>query len=172
MYDLYASNKRDTCRYVLGKEGKRKLFVVGLNPSTANREKSDTTVAKVERVAISQGYDGFVMTNLYPLRSTDPKELPIRGRASLLRDNLEAIQKLAAREAAPTFWAAWGVNIETRTYLSRALLGFSGLVQEVGGRWVHYGALSKEGHPRHPSRLAYSWDFHPFKVDPYLDHYG
>ena len=76
MYDLYQCNKDDTSRYILGKDGDKKLFVIGLNPSTANKEKSDTTVAKVEKVAIDNGFDGFVMANLYPYRSTDPDGLP------------------------------------------------------------------------------------------------
>ena len=76
MYDLYQSNETDTARFILGKNGKRKLFVVGLNPSTANRYRSDTTVAKVETVTINNSFDGFVMVNLYPLRSTDPNRLP------------------------------------------------------------------------------------------------
>tara|TARA_R110000787_G_scaffold42161_3_gene103679 strand:+ start:2785 stop:3021 length:237 start_codon:yes stop_codon:yes gene_type:complete len=78
MYDLYQCNSDDSARFILGKNGARKLFVVGLNPSTANKEKSDTTVAKVETVARNNGFDGFVMANLYPLRSTDPNELPAR----------------------------------------------------------------------------------------------
>ena len=50
-YDLYASSSNDRCRFVLGRDGDRKIFVIGLNPSTATRDASDTTVAKVEEVA-------------------------------------------------------------------------------------------------------------------------
>jgi len=47
MYDIYRSTADDACRFALGRSGRRRLVVVGLNPSTATREKSDPTVAKV-----------------------------------------------------------------------------------------------------------------------------
>jgi hypothetical protein len=50
VYDLYANSSDDRYRFVLGCNGERKLVVIGLNPSTT-RDKSDTTVAKVETVA-------------------------------------------------------------------------------------------------------------------------
>ena len=64
--------------------------MIGLNPSTATRDKSDTTVAKVEAVARRNGHDGFVMLNLYPLRATKPSTLPQRANATQLRRNLDA----------------------------------------------------------------------------------
>ena len=37
----------DKVRYVLRKDGDRPLVVVGLNPSTANEAKADTTMTRV-----------------------------------------------------------------------------------------------------------------------------
>ena len=73
---LYSSNKDDTWRYTLGKPGKSLLMTIGLNPSTATREKADNTVAKVEKIAQREGFDGFVMLNLYPVRETHYRLLP------------------------------------------------------------------------------------------------
>lgn len=53
-------------RYVLSKPGKNVLFVIGVNPSTANEEKPDPTMRKVIGFAEVNGFDGFVMLNLYP----------------------------------------------------------------------------------------------------------
>lgn len=100
MYDLYHCDDTDSSRFILGKNGTKKLFVVGLNPSTANKEKSDTTVAKVEYVATS---NGFVMTNLYPLRSTDPNGLPQNYDQALFDENIDQIIKLACAEINPVF---------------------------------------------------------------------
>ncbi len=168
MYDLYQCNKDDSARFILGKSGSNKLFVVGLNPSTANKEKSDTTVAKVETVALNNGFDGFVMANLYPLRSTNPNNLPAKEDQGLLMKNIEAIQELANTEQAPVFWAAWGGKITTRTYLPRALELLAAVVKALNGSWLHYGKLTKYGHPRHPSRLSYSWKFSEFDVLNYI----
>jgi hypothetical protein len=66
MYDIYSNAHDDAWRFTLGRSGKNPLLAVGLNSSTASREKSDITVAKVERIAERAGYDGFVMLNLYP----------------------------------------------------------------------------------------------------------
>ncbi len=144
------------------------LHVVGLNPSTANRERGDTTVTKTQRIARAQGYDGFVMTNLYPMRSTDPKGLHKRVNNRLLEDNLEHIAASIASVPKPVFWAAWGGDIGSRPYLARSLAAIIDLVADAGGDWVHYGSLRKDGHPRHPSRAAYTLKFSRFDAEHYL----
>jgi len=164
-YDIYRCNQGDTVRYTLGKTGTKKLFVVGLNPSTANKEKSDPTVAKSENVASKNHFDGFVMTNLYPLRSTNPKELPLTVEMSLIERNVQSILELVKEEKSPVFWAAWGENIRIRSYLFDSL---NLIVEKVKNRWIHFGDLTTEGHPRHPSRLSYNWKFSDFDIVSYL----
>ncbi|WP_334078837.1 DUF1643 domain-containing protein [Microbulbifer sp. M83] len=172
MYDLYTSNDDDTARYILGKSGAKKLFVIGLNPSTANKEKSDTTVAKVENVAKSNSFDGFIMANLYPLRSTDPNGLPCEADQGYFRDNIDYISKLASLEENPVFWAAWGGDIDLRSYLSDSFKALNAVVKRVNGKWVNYGDLRKDGHPRHPSRLSYAWQFFEFDSDSYAQRFA
>jgi len=172
MYDLYQCNSDDSARFILGKDGTSKLFVVGLNPSTANKEKSDTTVAKVETVARSNGFDGFVMANLYPLRSTDPNGLPAVADDDLFLSNINKIMLLAERENKPIFWAAWGGDIVLRPYLTESFNALDALITKINGCWVHYGELRKDGHPRHPSRLAYSWQFSAFDAANYAQRFA
>ncbi|OUS13982.1 hypothetical protein A9Q89_00465 [Gammaproteobacteria bacterium 53_120_T64] len=167
MYDLYSCNRGDTARFILGQSGDRKLYVVGLNPSTANRHKADTTVAKVEAVARLNGYQGFVMVNLYPLRATDPQQLPEKHSARLQRRNMAEIADSFGDEP-PVIWAAWGVNIGARPYLLKACVELHRQVVSRGGRWLHYGELCRHGHPRHPSRLSYQWTFATFDITAYL----
>ena len=81
-------------RYALIQKGNRMLFVVGLNPSTADTEKPDPTMQSVMRIAEYNGYDGFVMINLYPKRATSPKDLPQACDPVLHRNNLEYIKKV------------------------------------------------------------------------------
>lgn len=169
MYDLYKSNKSDSERYILGKKGNKKIFVIGLNPSTANKEKSDTTVAKVEKVAINSGYDGFVMANLYPVRSTIPDNLPDKSNKKSVTTNIDEIIKHAKTEINPVFWAAWGVNIVIRQYLVEVLLELNGKIKKMNGSWECYGELTKGGHPKHPSRLSYDWNFQSFGINKYIE---
>lgn len=172
MYDLYACNPRDTARYILGKKGRRKLIVIGLNPSTANATKADVTVAKVERVAAASGFDGFVMANLYPQRSTQPDGLHRRVNTTLYHENIQRIVAAACSETEPVFWAAWGGDISKRTYLWRALVELHAQLVPLNAKWLHYGELRKDGHPRHPSRLAYAWSFSEFDLNSYLHEAG
>jgi hypothetical protein len=172
MYDLYQSNETDTARFILGKNGKRKLFVVGLNPSTANKDKSDTTVAKVETVTRNNSFDGFVMVNLYPLRSTDPHSLPEVVDRHLFQSNIEQIISIASHEESPVFWAAWGGDIMLRAYLSESFKALASEVHQINGSWVNYGKLRKDGHPRHPSRLSYAWQFSHFEVATYTQRFA
>lgn len=55
----------NTVRYLLKKEGKRILYVIGINPSTANETKPDRTLGRVMGFAEENGFDGFAMVNLY-----------------------------------------------------------------------------------------------------------
>jgi hypothetical protein len=79
-------------RFALLKRGERTLYVFGVNPSTATDTHSDRTMSKVIGFASRNDYDGFVMMNLYPLRSTDPFALPKKIDKELHQKNLEMIR--------------------------------------------------------------------------------
>ena len=168
MFDLCEPNKYGPSRYVLGKSGTRKLFAIGLNPSTANKEKSDVTVSKVERVAENKGYNGFVMLNLYPIRSTNPKELGDSKNEREFNKNIKEIVEIAKTEKEPHFWTAWGNNISLRSYLLEALRDIFSVSKVINAKWFHLGELTKKGNPRHPSRLSYEWDLREFNIASYL----
>ena len=51
------------------------LMVIGLNPSTADENKTDPTIAKCVRLAKGWGYPGLIMCNLFAYRATDPEEM-------------------------------------------------------------------------------------------------
>lgn len=168
LFNLYRCDKGDKSRFVLGKDGDKKVYVIGLNPSTADREESDQTITRVkEIVSRSDEYDGFVMVNLYPLRSTDPTQLPHIPDKALFDQNIEIIRKLVSSETSPIFWAAWGDDITIRSYLVESFKALRGIVTEFNGRWLHYGELTKDQNPRHPSRAGYDWLFSDFDAKTY-----
>jgi hypothetical protein len=162
VYDIYASAKRDAWRFTLGKKGTKPLFIIGLNPSTATREKSDTTVAKVERVAAKHGYEGFVMLNLYPIRATDFRTLPSTVNQTAFTANLDQIDRVVGNSRNPTVWAAWGDNVTHHAYFLDARDELATRLAAHNVRWLRFGNLTAAGHPRHPSRLSYAWNFEPF----------
>ena len=58
-------------RFTLEQAGKKMLFVIGLNPSTADESRPDRTVNRIRGFAQGGGYDGFAVFNLSAERSTD-----------------------------------------------------------------------------------------------------
>ena len=167
MFDLYASSSNGRCRFVLGRDGERKILVIGLNPSTATKDASDTTVAKVEEVARRNGHDGFVMLNLYPVRATDHRTLPRRADATQMRRNLDVIEAMVEAEVAPVLWAAWGASIQGRPFFMSAAIELLARLQQYRPQWQCFGPPTADGHPRHPSRLSYAWQFAAFGAAAY-----
>jgi hypothetical protein len=172
MYDIYSNDRNDLWRFTLGKSGFRRLLTVGLNPSTATKEKSDTTVAKVEAVAKQNGFDGFVMLNLYPVRSTDYNALPLDVDAEAFSENLNRIEALVAADPTSVVWAAWGDNIHARSYFVAAARELFSRLQKYEIAWQHFGTLTNSGHPRHPSRLSYAWSFSELDTRRYVQTLG
>jgi hypothetical protein len=162
MYDIYRNDRGDAWRYTLGKAGKNPLIAIGLNPSTATQEKADTTVAKVEQVAINNGHDGFIMLNLYPIRATDYRELPSKVNPTAFAKNLDAIEEIVRTQAKPVIWAAWGTSVAYHPYFIDARDQLFTRLSTYKPKWLHFGDLTANGHPRHPSRLSYDWKFSPY----------
>ena len=69
---LYAPNFYSEYRYILGTRGKNPLICIGINPSTAEPDNLDNTLKSVERIALGNGFDSFIMFNVYAQRATDP----------------------------------------------------------------------------------------------------
>ena len=167
-YDIYANNADNSARFLLGKSGEKPLFVVGNNPSTADEHRPDMTIAKVERFAHSRGFDGFVMLNLYPLRATDPRDLPPTADPHLIQSNLRKIAAQLSATPTPVIWAAWGNLIAARPYLFPCLHQLAAATKDFQPRWIQCGPSTTLSHPRHPSRLGYATRFRNFPLKPYL----
>jgi hypothetical protein len=162
MYDIYSNARADAWRFTLGRSGAKPLLVVGLNPSTATQERADTTVAKVEQVAARSGYDGFVMLNLYPVRATAYRTLPCNPDSEAFETNLQKMVEVVSSQAAPAVWAAWGASVTHFDYFLRARDELIRRLSPHNVSWLRLGELTNGGHPRHPSRLNYSWTLQPY----------
>ncbi len=171
-YDLYANSSDDRSRFLLGRSGARPILVIGLNPSTATQERPDTTISKVEAVALRTGYDGFMMLNLYPIRATDHTSLPKRPDKTQMKHNIDVIESIVAAECVPVIWAAWGASIHARPFFISAAVELLTRLRRYSPRWQCYGPLTAGGHPRHPSRLRYAWQFSAFGADAYAERIG
>lgn len=65
---LYVPNRYSEYRYILGTRGQKPLICMGINPSTAAPDALDPTLQSVQRIALSNGYDSFLMFNVYAQR--------------------------------------------------------------------------------------------------------
>ena len=144
-------------RYILGTRGKNPLICIGINPSTAAPDDLDNTLKSVERIAHFNGYDSFIMFNVYPQRATNPDDMDKEPNSFLHSENIKAfryILSLYDEEHKPAIWAAWGTLIEKRPYLKNCVLDMVKCGREYGAVWYTSGARSKaKGHPHHPLYL-------------------
>ena len=165
---LYAPNFYSEYRYILGTRGENPLICIGINPSTAKPGDLDNTLKSVERIALGNGYDSFIMFTVYAQRATDPDAMARTCNLALHRENLEAFRYVLSISRAPAVWAAWGTIIEKRDYLPRCLMDMLAVGKELGASWYCAGAVSKKGHPHHPLYLRKDEKLKPFDIDAYL----
>ena len=166
---LYAPNFYSEYRYILGTRGKNPLICIGINPSTAQPGDLDNTLKSVQRIAVGNGYDSFIMFNVYAQRATDPDAMERQCNLQLHRENLEAFRYVLSISDAPAVWAAWGTIIEKRDYLPKCLRDMLEAGQEYGARWYCAGKQSKKGHPHHPLYLRKDEQLRPFDLEAYLE---
>ena len=165
-YDIYEYSG-DNFRYALGrnKNGKKTLYCFGINPSIATYEEKDTTITKVENIAFRKGkardinfkknFDSFVMLNIYPLRATNPNDLPEQVNWAEHKKNVTHILKQIKDNS--VIWAAWGNLIHSRDWLQDCLNDIISKIkkEKKGIKWVKMGDLTVENEPQHPSRVKY-----------------
>ena len=166
---IYAPNYYSEYRYILGTRGEKPLICVGINPSTAAPDDLDNTLKSVERVAHFNGYDSFLMFNVYAQRATNPDDMERACNAALHAENMKAFDYVLSLSPAPAVWAAWGTVIEKRDYLPACVRDMIALGEARGARWYSAGKKSKKGHPHHPLYLRKDSPLEPFDVAGYLD---
>jgi hypothetical protein len=154
-------------RYTLGTEGSKPLFVIGLNPSTADDKEPDQTMRRVSGYAERHGCDSFIMFNLYAQRTPYPKNLPTTFDNQLHSDNVFHIKATLDRFDDISILAAWGGDITIRSYLKKCLTEIFRNTNNKNIKWLKIGDMTQSGHPRHPSRGAYL-KLTDFDIDSYL----
>ena len=166
---LYAPPFYSEYRYILGTRGKNPLICIGINPSTAEPDNLDNTLKSVERIALGNGFDSFIMFNVYAQRATNPDTMERNCNRQLHEENLKAFRYVLSISEKPAVWAAWGAIIEKRKYLPACVRDMLEAGKEYGATWYCAGAITKKGHPHHPLYLRKDEKIKPFDVSTYLD---
>jgi len=137
------------------------VFVM-LNPSTADAPQDDPTIRRCRSFANRVGCSRLEIVNLFAWRATRPAELPEDAdeAAGPLNDAILA----DACGRADVVIVGWGASVDTlqqRPLRKRAQLTIARL-PDFTSRLFHLGALTKDGHPRHPLYLRASAALHSF----------
>ena len=128
--------------------GDRTVAFLMLNPSTANEVRNDRTVRRCINYANAWGFGWLIVTNVSPLRATDPREMLAAGPEpeEVRRENDRSI--LEAASLAELVVAAYGADGSAEGRDEHAV----NLLTDAGVAVMCLG-LTKEGAPRHPLYL-------------------
>ena len=150
---IYIKEKDNKVRYILGTKGNHTLCCIGINPSTAEPNKPDPTIRSVERITKRNGYDSFIMFNVYPVRSTIFENLSKEENHYYTEKNIREIIKIVKSLPKPVnIWLAYGNLIDKRSYMRE---GFNRLKKELDKYNCIYWTcgITKSGNPKHPLYL-------------------
>lgn len=140
-----------------------------INPSTADATQDDATIRKCMGFADIWGYHGVSITNLFALRSREPKALCepnyLTGDELLGPDYDRHLFLTVIR--APLIVPAWGCadTLRRRTVLSERPAKVLARIREINPDVpIMCLGRSKDGTPRHPLMLPYSTQLEPFEI--------
>ena len=165
---LYVPDFYTEYRYILGTRGANPLICIGINPSTAAPDDLDNTLKSVARIAAGNGYDSWIMFNVYAQRATRPDDMEPFLNPALHAENRKAFRYLLSLSPQPAVWAAWGNIIEKRDYLMDCMRDFAADGQTAGAKWYTAGPPLKSGHPHHPLYLKRNTKLLEFDIESYL----
>ena len=139
----------------LGFTGEGAVMFIMLNPSTADEYEDDPTIRRCISFGKAWGFGTLYVTNLSPLRATDPKQLLAAGPEpeDVWQENLENI--LEAAMYCGIVVAAWGVHGVAAGRAGRVLEELEPLST------VHCLGLTADGHPRHPLYVPANTNIRP-----------
>ena len=141
----------------LGFGGDGAAMFVMLNPSTAAEYRDDPTIRRCIGFAKAWGYRTLYVTNLSPLRATDPKELLAAGPEpeDVRQENLENILETAIY--CQVVVAAWGVHGAAEGRADHVIQALEPLTE------VHCLGLTAAGHPKHPLYVPANTRLSPYR---------
>ena len=164
---IFKNRADDAYRYVLGTEGSKTLFCVGVNPSTAKPGCLDATMRKVKSISEYNGFDSFIMLNLYPQRSSDFEGLSKCEERDESLENLRQIEDVISDRKKIVVWLAFGDLIYGRKYLAGCFKDIYGTMAKTEVKWLAAG-VNKSGAPKHPLYQKNDTVLVPFDAKEYI----
>lgn len=164
---LYENNDDNSSRYLLGTKGEKTLFVFGINPSSAEPNNPDSTIMKVQKIANNNGYDSWIMLNVYPKRETIFEKLNDLQNNDEHIKNLQIIINEVAKHKQVDVWAAFGDHLFDRDYLVTFWKDIYTHLSDFKINWLS-GMVNKSGTPRHPLYQKDDIELSVFDMDTFV----
>lgn len=145
--------KESTHRFVLGKKGDNNLLVIALNPNTAKANAHDSTTRNIEKIASDNGFDGWLLFNLSPVRDPKPENLLEDIDLELQQQNLKYFETFI-NDTDWNFqncWLAWGNGVMGRNYLRQTAIDMLHLLKP---KQINYYCIrrTQQQHPYHSAQ--------------------
>lgn len=158
-------------RFLLGQQGTSELLAIGLNPSSANEDKLDPTSRNIQTIAFKNDYDGWWLTNLYPLRTSKPHLLHLKADVKLGNENIDFIKKILNDKSfnVSDVLLCWGNNIYRRDYLKEYAKVLLNYLDKININYQCIG-LTAKNNPFHPSPMGvnrFLGGINNIKLQPY-----
>ena len=116
---------------------------IGLNPSVGDEQSLDNTLTRIKNFSSAAGYNGFYMTNLFALVSTNPAEMR-RHPDPVGLDNDRHISEIAEKvNEVVVCWGCHGGHLKRDFEVLRIL----------AGRKLLCLSVTRDGFPSHPLYL-------------------
>jgi hypothetical protein len=156
---IFSEDEDREYRYALWRRfrfpGDRFLNALMLNPSKATESIGDPTVNRCIKRALRLGYDGLIVTNLYALRSTNPRMLKTHTEPAGFANPSYILE---AAELSETILCAWGNNAD----IDHADWILNMLLDCKQGSKLYCLAETVKGQPAHPLYYTYAAELKPY----------
>ena len=111
---------------------------------------------KVLGFARCNGFDGFAMFNLCPIRATNPDNLPMQIDKELFLKNISEITTSLCGSYYEIL-LAFGDNVTKRPYFFDYFKELMNALKDKKCKFYQIGTLTKKGFPRHPLYEPYGF---------------
>ena len=136
-------------------QGNGIINFIMLNPSTANEEFNDPTVARCEQRAINGGYEKMIVTNIFAYRATDPQDMISQEDPIGELNDFSIINEAKKADLVVCAWGEISKHMKRGEKVRKLLL--------INNIKANALKINKSGEPAHPLYLSMSLE--PVRYD-------
>ena len=127
----------------------------------------DPTLKNVSSISLSNGYDSWIMFNVYPKRDTIFENLESIMKDEEHQKNIAAIVDIISQYEEVDIWVAFGNHIYDRAYMSYCVKDIYNKLLGMKINWLSIG-VNKSGAPKHPLYQKRDSKFISFDMEAYI----